>query len=73
MTRFRPGFGRRVAPFMWSYVLLVWWAAIYLRHHFAMDILGGVLYAEAANMLVRAAEKREKDMTLPYTVKPDAY
>jgi len=27
-----------------SYVILVWWAALYLNHHFLVDLVGGGLY-----------------------------
>jgi len=27
-----------------SYVVLVWWAALYLNHHFMVDLVGGALY-----------------------------
>lgn len=32
----------------WLYVLWVWWAAIYLKHHFLLDLLGGALYTFVA-------------------------
>jgi len=28
----------------WGYVLWVWWAAIYLKHHYLVDLAGGALY-----------------------------
>lgn len=28
----------------WLYVLWIWWAAIYLKHHFLVDLLGGAFY-----------------------------
>lgn len=65
MTRFQPTFGRKAQVVMMCYVLLVWWAALYLQHHYAFDILGGVIYAELAMWLV-SVEKR-KDDGLPYT------
>jgi hypothetical protein len=30
--------------FAWIHVMWVWWAAIYLRHHYILDIIGGVVY-----------------------------
>jgi len=29
---------------VWLYVAWVWWAAIYLKHHFLVDVLGGAVY-----------------------------
>jgi membrane-associated phospholipid phosphatase len=29
----------------WGYVCWVWWAALYLKHHFMLDVLGGAVYA----------------------------
>lgn len=49
MASFRPrlrlGWMR---AFQWVYVVWVWWAAVYLQHHYFVDLLGGVLYAEGA-------------------------
>lgn len=28
----------------WLYVVWVWWAAMYLRHHYLLDLLGGAAY-----------------------------
>jgi PAP2 superfamily len=30
--------------FKWLYVAWVWWAALYLKHHYLVDLLGGALY-----------------------------
>jgi len=32
----------------WLYVLWVWWAAIYLKHHYIIDLAGGALYTFVA-------------------------
>lgn len=47
MAMFEPQQGR----FIWLYVLWVWWAALYLQHHYLIDLLGGALYAEALYFL----------------------
>jgi len=31
---------------MWAYTLWVWWAALYLQHHYFIDLLGAALYVE---------------------------
>lgn len=74
IARFKPPFGRKVSIFLWAYVALVWWAAIYLQHHFAADVLGGVLYAEASYWFVRffmepKAALKDSDLGLPFTIK----
>lgn len=52
---FRPRPDARPVRFvLYFYVAWVWWAAIYLQHHYFVDILGGVFYAELAMILVRA-------------------
>ncbi|KAA8496974.1 Inositol phosphorylceramide synthase catalytic subunit aur1 [Porphyridium purpureum] len=33
---------------MWAYTFWVWWAALYLQHHFLTDLLGSAIYAEVA-------------------------
>jgi len=38
---------------IWLYPLWVWWSALYLRHHFLIDCVGGALYALAAFSLIR--------------------
>jgi len=30
------------------YVLVVWWAAVYLNHHFVLDLVGGAIYVAIA-------------------------
>ncbi|CAN8069421.1 unnamed protein product [Agarophyton chilense] len=69
IARFPVGYGRassrgRVAStLIWMYVGLVWWAAIYLRHHYAADLLGGALFAElslAASLMVERRVRARK-------------
>lgn len=33
----------RLRPFLIGYVLWLWWATMYLRHHYAVDLVGGSL------------------------------
>jgi len=33
-----------VGKFTWFYVLAVWWAALYLKHHYMVDLIGGAIY-----------------------------
>jgi len=33
-----------LGSFKWIYVAWVWWAALYLKHHYLVDLLGGALY-----------------------------
>jgi membrane-associated phospholipid phosphatase len=40
--------GSLLARVAWFYVIWVWWAAMYLRHHFFVDCVGGALYVLAA-------------------------
>jgi hypothetical protein len=40
--------GTLIGKLSWFYVIWVWWAAMYLRHHFFVDCVGGALYALAA-------------------------
>jgi hypothetical protein len=37
-----PNIGTRMLG--WLYVVWVWWAAMYLRHHYLLDLLGGAAY-----------------------------
>jgi membrane-associated phospholipid phosphatase len=30
------------------YILWVWWAAVYLNHHYLVDLLGGLLFVAFA-------------------------
>lgn len=73
IARFRPGFSQKVQYVLWAYMLLVWWAAVYLQHHFALDILGGILYAEMAYSFASFVYKNrevpnDKKDYLPVTV-----
>eukprot|EP00736_Rhodelphis_marinus_P006996 Rmarinus@m.4151 len=51
---FRPG----LPAIAWLYVLWVWWAALYLQHHYLIDILGGALYGYLAYKLVGNEKER---------------
>ena len=33
---------------LWVYSLAVWWAAMYLQHHFFIDLIGGAVYVLVA-------------------------
>ncbi|PXF47232.1 Inositol phosphorylceramide synthase catalytic subunit aur1 [Gracilariopsis chorda] len=48
IARFPSHFPSLLARVLWLYALLVWWAAIYLRHHYLADIVGAILFAEIA-------------------------
>lgn len=74
MARFRPAIPYEgIQMFQWMYMLLVWWAAVYLQHHFAADVIGGVVYAEAAYQIARFVSKRRKKIleeeSLPFVLK----
>lgn len=51
ITRFQPALSAPLRLFACVWVLVVWWAAIYLHHHFAVDVVGGIIYAELAMAL----------------------
>lgn len=54
MAVFRPRPASRPVRFaIYFYVVWVWWAAIYLQHHYLADVLGGALYAQIAVAFVR--------------------
>jgi membrane-associated phospholipid phosphatase len=66
VATFRPAPFPRAHPLriaMYLYVAWVWWAAIYLQHHYLADVLGGALYAEAAMYIAtpRASEGEPTD------------
>lgn len=53
MAVFRPLPASRSWRFLlYFYVVWVWWAAMYLQHHYLADLLGGALYAELAYYFV---------------------
>ncbi|KAF9175371.1 Aureobasidin resistance protein Aur1 [Mortierella sp. AD011] len=41
-------FGPRSIPFAMSYILWIWWATMYLGHHYVVDLVGGGAYAVIA-------------------------
>ncbi|KAG0081949.1 Aureobasidin resistance protein Aur1 [Podila epicladia] len=41
-------FGPRAIPFVMTYVFLIWWATMYLGHHYVVDLVGGGVYAVVA-------------------------
>ena len=41
----------RLRPLMFIYVICVSWAAMYLNHHWLVDVLGGYLYATVASLI----------------------
>ncbi|ORY96025.1 hypothetical protein BCR41DRAFT_375782 [Lobosporangium transversale] len=41
-------FGPRSIPFAMSYVFWIWWATMYLGHHYVVDLVGGGAYAVIA-------------------------
>ncbi|KAF8938273.1 hypothetical protein EDD21DRAFT_392340 [Dissophora ornata] len=41
-------FGPRSIPFALTYILWIWWATMYLGHHYVVDLVGGGSYAVIA-------------------------
>ncbi|KAG0230012.1 hypothetical protein B0O80DRAFT_452819 [Mortierella sp. GBAus27b] len=41
-------FGPRAIPFVGAYVFWIWWATMYLGHHYVVDLVGGAAYAVVA-------------------------
>ncbi|KAF9351583.1 Aureobasidin resistance protein Aur1 [Mortierella sp. AD094] len=41
-------FGPRSIPFAMTYILWIWWATMYLGHHYVVDLVGGGAYAVIA-------------------------
>lgn len=41
-------FGPRAIPFVGAYVFWIWWATMYLGHHYVVDLVGGAGYAVVA-------------------------
>ncbi|KAG0244012.1 hypothetical protein B0O80DRAFT_458027 [Mortierella sp. GBAus27b] len=41
-------FGPRSIPFAMGYIFWIWWATMYLRHHYVVDLVGGGGYAVIA-------------------------
>jgi inositol phosphorylceramide synthase catalytic subunit len=44
LSIFSPSIGKPV----YVYTVIVWWAALYLRHHFVLDLVSGAFYAGVA-------------------------
>ncbi|KAG9319434.1 hypothetical protein KVV02_001188 [Mortierella alpina] len=38
-------FGPQALPMALAYVLWIWWSAMYLGHHYVVDLVGGAIYA----------------------------
>lgn len=55
--------GRKGMIPLYGFMLLVWFSAVYLRHHYVIDLLAGVLYVMAAFLLVRIPS-HEKNRSL---------
>ena len=46
--------GRRRLATMWApFVLVVWFAVVYLGHHYVIDVFGGAMYALAGYLLMK--------------------
>jgi len=43
----------------WVYVFWVWWAAIYTKHHFIIDVIGGGIYAAFVMFVAKKLLSRE--------------
>ncbi|MBI2981783.1 MAG: inositol phosphorylceramide synthase [Deltaproteobacteria bacterium] len=43
---------RIVLPFLYLFLVLVWFSAVYLRHHYIIDLLAGALYVWATFELI---------------------
>lgn len=53
----RKVFPRAVIPLI-AYMLLIWFSAVYLGHHYVIDLMAGVLYVLAALILLRLLQSR---------------
>lgn len=51
-------FGLYFKLFWACYIGWLWWAAIYLKHHFLIDIIGAVLYVSFVQLISRAIFKK---------------
>lgn len=45
--------GNCIGKWRWIYVVWVWWAAVYLTHHFVVDVLGALFLVHLTIFLVR--------------------
>ncbi len=50
--------GKFFKMFWVVYICWIWWAAIYLKHHFLIDIIGAVLYVVITQILSRGLFKK---------------
>ncbi len=48
----RDGYRKALVPLI-LFMLTVWFAAVYLRHHYVIDLVAGVIYVTVAYVLVR--------------------
>jgi len=46
----------------WLYVGWVWWAALYLKHHYFLDVIGGAIYTVAVLVLARQILSHEFEL-----------
>jgi membrane-associated phospholipid phosphatase len=47
------GLGHRtLAVFAWCYMALMCFAAVYLQHHYVIDVMGGLAYAALGHVIV---------------------
>ena len=54
---------------LYFFMFLVWFSAVYLRHHYMIDLIAGVLYVLAAYVIIRKLTKNrihEKDRHLSH-------
>lgn len=57
---------RRFRPIGIGFYFLMCFSAVYLQHHYIIDIILGTLYAVAALMIVRYVQDREKLTVVPW-------
>jgi membrane-associated phospholipid phosphatase len=59
---------RRASIAMAAYTCVVWFATVYLGHHYVVDLVGGAAYAIAGSVLVRWTwARRSKGSRAPAT------
>ncbi|KAI9787764.1 MAG: Aureobasidin resistance protein Aur1 [Geoglossum umbratile] len=68
----------RLRPLFIAYVLWIWWATLYLSHHYAVDLVAGsllaaiVFYVAKAKFLVRLQPDKDFRWDYDYTEVGDA-